>query len=104
MSQHAVGLTRRQAVRLLGVSSTVTAFPLAPGSGRASAATPTAAPAAGPVCDTYYRAPLSLDGRTHSGAVQLSARGALLIGRTGSEYRRGRANDFLYDFAHSRTS
>ena len=55
MSQHAVGFTRRQAMQLLGVSTTMTAFPLALGSGRASAATPTAAPAAGSVADTYYR-------------------------------------------------
>ncbi|MFI6277656.1 discoidin domain-containing protein [Streptomyces sp. NPDC050988] len=59
MSQHAVGLTRRQAMQLLGVSGTMTAFPLTLGSGRASAATPTAAPAADPVSDTYYRVLLS---------------------------------------------
>ncbi|WP_329535215.1 discoidin domain-containing protein [Streptomyces sp. NBC_01450] len=59
MSQHAVGFTRRQAMRLLGVSTAMTAFPLTSGSGRASAATPTAAPAAGPVSDTYYRVLLS---------------------------------------------
>ncbi|MFD7472709.1 discoidin domain-containing protein [Streptomyces sp. NPDC059837] len=59
MSQHAVGFTRRQAMRLLGVSTTMTAFPLTSGSGRASAATPTAAPAAGSVSDTYYRVLLS---------------------------------------------
>ncbi|MEV6174132.1 discoidin domain-containing protein [Streptomyces sp. NPDC051954] len=59
MSQHAVGFTRRQAMQLLGVSGTMTAFPLALGSGRASAATPTEAPAADPVSDTYYRVLLS---------------------------------------------
>jgi hypothetical protein len=37
----------------------MTAFPLTSGSGRASAATPTAAPAAGSVSDTYYRVLLS---------------------------------------------
>ncbi|WP_326719698.1 discoidin domain-containing protein [Streptomyces sp. NBC_00243] len=59
MSQHAVGFTRRQAMLLLGASSTATAFPFTFGAGRASAATTTAAPGADPVSDTYHRVLLS---------------------------------------------
>ena len=59
MSQHAMGFTRRRAVQLLGASSIVTGFPLTSGSGRAAAATPTAASGADPVSDTYYRVLLS---------------------------------------------
>ncbi|MEU9473166.1 discoidin domain-containing protein [Streptomyces avermitilis] len=46
-------------MQLLGASSTLTAFPLALGSGRASAATTTVAPAADSVSETYYRVLLS---------------------------------------------
>nr|WSY49066.1 discoidin domain-containing protein [Streptomyces sp. NBC_00886] len=59
MSQHAVGFSRRQAMRLLGTSGIATGLTLAPGSGRASAATATPAPPANPVSDTYYRVLLS---------------------------------------------
>jgi hypothetical protein len=59
MSQHAVGFTRRQAMQLLGTAGTVAAFPLTLGSGRASAATTTAAPGADSVSNTYYRVLLS---------------------------------------------
>ncbi|MFJ4831826.1 discoidin domain-containing protein [Streptomyces sp. NPDC088747] len=59
MSQHAMGFTRRQAVQLLGASGIAAGIPLASGAGRASAATPTTAPASDPVSDTYYRVLLS---------------------------------------------
>ncbi|MFI6338774.1 discoidin domain-containing protein [Streptomyces sp. NPDC050535] len=59
MSHHAVGFTRRQAVRLLGASGIVAGLPLTSVAGRASAATPTTTPASDPVSDTYYRVLLS---------------------------------------------
>ncbi|MET8169372.1 discoidin domain-containing protein [Streptomyces sp. NPDC005329] len=55
MPQHLVGFTRRQALQLIGATGTVGALPLAPGSGRASAAATTSPPEADPVSDTYYR-------------------------------------------------
>jgi hypothetical protein len=57
MSQHAVGFTRRQLMRLLGTSGIATGLALAPV--RASAATTTAAPPTDSVSDTYYRVLLS---------------------------------------------
>ncbi|WP_406004813.1 discoidin domain-containing protein [Streptomyces sp. NBC_00637] len=59
MPQHFVGFTRRQALQLIGATGTVTAFPLALGSARASAATTTSTPGTDPVSDTYYRVLLS---------------------------------------------